>query len=713
MFQGLKIAVKRQKKLLVIFLIFIFLPSVSLSIFGIIALRNEKFRLSKEIENEQLEIVSNLQKRIKTRLTETEKRIENIAGNPSARRKDYPLIKEQVRELSEMDSLAGITFLLYENEEPVFPLFLSFSNGDVSTQAIVDDNSLQQQIKNAQDAEFIYHDYPGAASIYHDLFLQSENRTLRARMLNHEARNLMKAGKFPEANAVYAQIINDYPVERTESGLPIQLHAELQKTECYILLKDTGSAVKNDLDIFEELIINRWDLSESQFRTYSSMVTERLTELLPENVVESPENISRFTILQEQNQQRIKQWETISNIRSYIVPELAGYLPANSSSPLPPEYIKKIGNEDYLILMEVIPGQDQSENAGILGVKLNSHYLRNHILPYAIEAMQPMQNTALYIATLSGNHVIGDSTSVNKNNTTDEITTTALFDNNFPPWRLELAYVGPRNPGEINIFENFFFWTIITLIIILVFGTVLIARIVNREMEILKIKSDFVSSVSHEFKTPLTSMKSLTERLEKGKVIQPEKMKQYVSVISGDIDKLIRLVSNILNFSKIEEGQKVYKMERTDMTAWIKEIIDHYKEQSAESDYQISLQVENDIPALYIDKDAMGQTVFNLLENAFKFSPDNKKAELTMERNSDSVTIKIKNQGLGIDEDEKDRIFEKFYRGNSAVKHSIKGTGLGLALVKYTVEAHNGIIEVESEPGWNTVFSITLPIPDH
>ncbi|MCK5267753.1 MAG: HAMP domain-containing histidine kinase, partial [Spirochaetes bacterium] len=322
--------------------------------------------------------------------------------------------------------------------------------------------------------------------------------------------------------------------------------------------------------------------------------------------------------------------------------------------------------------------------------------------------IQPLQNTAFYISSLSGDSIKG-----NKNNAQDAITTTVLFDNNFPPWSLELVYVGPKGLGEINIFTNFYFWTIITLIIILVFGTAMITRIVNHEMEILKIKSDFVSSVSHEFKTPLTSMKSLTERMEKGKVIQPAKMKQYISIISRDIDKLIRLVSNILNFSKIEAGKKLYKMEKTDITTWLTKAITTYKKESIDSELNIHIQIGNNIPAIHIDKDAMEQAIFNLLDNAIKFSPGTMKAEVTLERNHNSVIIKIKDRGLGIEDDEKDKIFEKFYRGNRAVKYSIKGTGLGLALVKYTVEAHNGHIEVKDEPGWSAIFMITLPIPDH
>jgi len=708
MFQGLKIAVRRQKKLLAIFAVAIFLPSVSLSIFGIKALRNEKFRLVKQIENEQLQIADNIKGRIETEFSGMEARLENLASYPSFRQRDYPIIKDLIKRLSEKDSLAGIIFLLYENEEPIFPLFQTLIEVDAIEPVVVYDNHLKQQIKNAEDSEHILNEYLGAVSIYNDAFQQSTNNTIKARMLNHVARNLMKAGEFSRATAAYSQIINDFPNERTESGLPLELHAELQKSECHISLGDKVSAAKGDLNVLEELNGNRWTLSESQFKIYSSIVIERLTGLFLDSALRSSEYISQFELLQKQYQFQTGQWQIISNIKSNIAAELTGYLQTNSPSSSSSEFSKRIGNEDYLILAVMIPSQNRPNKAGILGVKLNNHFLQENILNSAVEEIQPLQNTAFYISTLSGDSIKGT-----KNNDQDAITTTVLFDNNFPPWSLELVYVGPKGLGEINIFTSFYFWTIITLIIILIFGTAMITRIVNHEMEILKIKSDFVSSVSHEFKTPLTSMKSLTERLEKGKVIQPAKMKQYISIISRDIDKLIRLVSNILNFSKIEAGKKVYKMERTDITTWLQKAITTYKKETIDSEFNIQIQIENDLPAIHIDKDAMEQAIFNLLDNAVKFSIDAKKAEVTLERNHNSVIIKIKDQGLGIEDDEKDKIFEKFYRGNEAVKYSIKGTGLGLALVKYTVEAHNGQIDVKDEPGWSAVFMITLPISDH
>ena len=259
MFQGLKIAVKRQKKLLVIFFITIFLPCVALSIFGIIALRNEKFRTEKQIENEQIRIANSIKDRIETKFTEIEERLENLASYPAFRQKDYPVIKELITGLFERDSLAGIIFLIYGNEEPIFPMFRIGSEENAGRPAVAYDSSLQQQIKKAEDAEYIRNDYLEAVSIYNNASRQSGNKTIKARMLNLTARNLMKAVKFSEASDIYSKIINDYTDERTESGLPLELYAKMQRTECYIKLGDNISAVENDLVIFEELLVNKWN----------------------------------------------------------------------------------------------------------------------------------------------------------------------------------------------------------------------------------------------------------------------------------------------------------------------------------------------------------------------------------------------------------------------------------------------------------------------
>lgn len=709
MFEGLKTAVKSQRKLLVIFLITIFLPSVLLGIFGVIALRNEKFRLIKQAENEQLRIADNLKSRIESKIAETGDKLRNLSGYPSLRGKDFPLIRDILTSLFEKDSMVEHVFIQFENEEVLFPLFITGSQNEQKISKINYGNDLKQQIENAEDAEYISNDYARAAGIYGNAFLNSADKSVKASLLTLKARNLIKAGRTREAATVYSDILNNYPEEQTESGLPLELHAKLLLIDCLASQGKNDTAADSSLALFKEIIENKWDLNESRFKTYASIIREKLDNILAGETGEpEPRYRPRFDVLQQEYGKVLKQWQVTGNIRDYIVPEVAGLFQAETLPAMPAKFSKRVGNEDYLIETVTIPMPDRPGNAGILGVKLNSNFLNDNILTRAIEESNPLKKIALSVIALSGDTIRG-----NKQLPGGAVRTTAFFDGNFPPWRMELASTGQETLWEANIFSSFYFWTIITLIIILVFGSGLVGRIIVREMEILKIKSDFVSSVSHEFKTPLTAMKALTERLENGKVTQPARVKQYMSIISSDIERLIRLVTNILNFTKIEEGKKVYNMEPTDVSAWLEKVVQNYRKENFENGLDVQLMTDKDLPIFPIDREAMTQALFNLLDNAAKFSNSTKKmAAVTAGMKSGLLFIKIKDKGIGIRKEETDKIFEKFYRGKSAAEYSIKGTGLGLALVKYTVEAHNGKIDVGSEPEWKTVFTITLPISD-
>jgi signal transduction histidine kinase len=284
------------------------------------------------------------------------------------------------------------------------------------------------------------------------------------------------------------------------------------------------------------------------------------------------------------------------------------------------------------------------------------------------------------------------------------------MDDNFPPWRMELVDLQAGRAGIADIYSSFYFWTILTLIVVLVSGVLLVARTVTHEMEVLKIKSDFVSSVSHEFKTPLTSIKALTERLLNGKVRHQAKMKEYFSVIAEDTERLTQLVGNLLDFSKIEEGKKEYELVETDVAEWLRETIESYRKESMRQGIQISLSLADEMPHVNMDRAATAEAVRNLLDNAVKFSPGRKEVDVIAERDGASVSILVKDYGIGISRDELGKIFEKFYQGKDAAKYSGRGTGLGLTLVKHTVEAHGGSVSVVSEEGEGSTFSLSLPI---
>lgn len=706
MFQSLRIAIQKQKRLLAIFLLTIFLPALALGIFGITALRNEKFRQVKQIENEQARLMNDFKGRINSRFNAIANRIESLSGHPAVLNKEYAVLTNLLRLQTENNPLAEQIIVLYPNEDPFFPLFQNgLSDSENVFSETIFSNTQLNIIQEAENFEFQQKNYTEAISCYNQLLNGSESPAIRAYALNRIARVCLKTKNYAKALEVNKRIVNDFESKNLQENLPFFLYARLNMVECYLKTGEREKAVTTALDFYNELLGNQWNLSEEQFHAYTGIVKEKITELL------NADNNLKTTFgdemrrLEERYKLKTLEWQDIRTIKSEVIPDLLKYIQNNSPPTTPFRWSKSVGEKDYLILAAPFKEENNFQKTGLLAVTLNQRFLENELLENEIENSGLFMNTSVHIMDLTGRSITGQQIE-----TKNSIHTTGFFDNYFPPWQIELWTPRIKAGGNSSLFSNFFFWTIITLIIILAFGTALIIRIIGKEMELLKVKSDFVSSVSHEFKTPLTSMKALTERLQEGKVTRPEKLKQYVSFISFDIDRLIRLVGNILNFAKIEEGQKQYKFEQTDATNWLKQVVSDFIRENFESDIDIQTQIPNQLPAVFIDRDAMTQALFNLLDNAVRFSPAKKELALTVQQEKNRLVIKIKDKGMGIAKDETTKIFEKFYRGNAAVNHSIKGTGLGLTLVKYTVEAHKGQITLNSEPGWSTVFAVKLPV---
>jgi len=353
----------------------------------------------------------------------------------------------------------------------------------------------------------------------------------------------------------------------------------------------------------------------------------------------------------------------------------------------------------------LIPDRNQTSIQGFLGVKLNNAYLENDLLHKIVNEADLNEKTNLIVSDLNGRMLYG-----NKTEPGEMPGIRSYFNDNFPPWSIEI----PDAPSEELFFEgihkSFYFWTILFIIFILMFGVLLIMRIIAHEMDVLKLKSDFVSSVSHEFKTPITSISALTERLLAGKVNDPVRRKEYYSVIFEDANNLGRLVGNLLDFAKIEEGKKQYDFERTDIKEWLGQIVSNRQNELHEKGITFNSCISADIPLLAIDRNAMQLAINNLLDNAIKFSPGQVVVELIVESDKKNLFIKVKDNGIGIPKKELDKIFDKFYRGKSALKHSSTGTGLGLTLVRQIIEAHGGEVIVASELDKGSTFTLILPL---
>lgn len=247
-----------------------------------------------------------------------------------------------------------------------------------------------------------------------------------------------------------------------------------------------------------------------------------------------------------------------------------------------------------------------------------------------------------------------------------------------------------------------------------VFGGYLLLRDVNRDVRMTEVRSQFVASVSHELKTPLTAIRMFAETLAMGRSRDEHTKAEYLETIVNESERLARLVDNVLDFSKIEQGKKIYRLRPVRLEDVADSAARAMQFPLAQQGFQLRFSVEPDIPELRADPDAIQQAILNLLTNAMKYSGDAREIDLRVgvrgaARNGDAV-IEVADHGLGMAAEEQKHIFEKFYRAPSHESRLIAGTGLGLTLVAHIVKAHGGRVEVESAPGSGSTFSILLPV---
>jgi signal transduction histidine kinase len=246
--------------------------------------------------------------------------------------------------------------------------------------------------------------------------------------------------------------------------------------------------------------------------------------------------------------------------------------------------------------------------------------------------------------------------------------------------------------------------------LMLLAGFVLVWANVRRELKLSRLKGDFVANVSHELKTPLALIRLFAETLELGRVPSEDKARQYHRIINKESRRLTQLINNILDFSRIEAGRKEYRFVRADVGAVVRDVVEAYRFPIEQLGFTLEVDLAEGLPELMIDPEALSRALINLVNNAIKYSPAEKRIRIVARQERDRVLVSVADHGIGIPKAEQRRIFEKFYRVETSLVHTTKGSGLGLALVQHIVEAHGGRVEVASAPGEGSTFTLVLPL---
>lgn len=238
-------------------------------------------------------------------------------------------------------------------------------------------------------------------------------------------------------------------------------------------------------------------------------------------------------------------------------------------------------------------------------------------------------------------------------------------------------------------------------------GVVIVLHDVTGLRHLERVRRDFVANVSHELKTPLTSVKGYVETLQAGAKDDPAVLSKFLGKIENNVVRLVALVQDILSLGSIEGQDGKLHSERIDWLPIIKQVLTHHEHEVQRKN--IALDISQLLPLQVIgNREAMTQIADNLLSNAIKYTPDGGAVRLTLRQNKDGASFEVRDTGYGIPEDQLPRIFERFYRVDKARSRELGGTGLGLSIVKHLVAAMNGKVTVESQVGKGSAFAVTL-----
>ena len=281
------------------------------------------------------------------------------------------------------------------------------------------------------------------------------------------------------------------------------------------------------------------------------------------------------------------------------------------------------------------------------------------------------------------------------------------------PWTLAIALADPeKEKVAFAIRRQLLFWLFGLVTALGIGGGYLGWRLIRRELALVQMQADIVAAVSHEFRSPLTSMRQVSAALSEGRVQDEERKQTYYKALARATERLHRLVEALLDFGRIESGAMEYRMQALDLAAVVSGVAGEFGREAGEKGFAVHADIPSHPVPVKGDAEALGRALWNLLDNAVKYSGVSREVRINLSRNGTQAFVSVADRGLGIPSDEQREVFRKFFRGAASRQGRIHGTGIGLAMVAHIVRAHRGRVSVESKPGAGSTFTIQLPVEE-
>jgi len=521
----------------------------------------------------------------------------------------------------------------------------------------------------AEALEFQQKDAAGAAAAFREL-ARSKDPAIRSEALLGLARNLRKAGQLQAALQAYRELADlDTAVA---AGLPAALVARHARCALLEELKQPGGPGGEAEALLRDLDAARWRLTRPAYLFYS-------------------QEARRWTGRPGQTEAGVRVRLALAAAAEALWEEWPG-LRSVAADP-PPRSLWAGGHAVLLVRRS-----SESRGAALLAgpVHLRQQWLGG------MEELVSRQGVRLSLSDAAGHLVLGSPPEAGKPQVSRAASDTRL------PWNLRAASADPGiELARLTERRRLLFAGLLLLTALVLAGGGFLARVVTRELETARAQSDFVSALSHEFRTPLTSLRQFAEMLARGRAPSEERRQRYYDVLERESQRLHRLVESLLNFGRMEAGAQQYRFEPVDPAALVTGVVAEFQQAVAARNYRIELAANGAAPLLRADPEALERALWNLLDNAVKYSPECRTVWVELAAEGSQVAIRVRDRGVGIAAGEQKRVFQKFVRGEGA--SGVTGTGIGLAMVRHIVRAHRGRIRVESQPGVGSTFTVLLP----
>ncbi len=528
--------------------------------------------------------------------------------------------------------------------------------------------ALEDWSREGEDFEFRLHDYAGAIAAFRKP-ANSGDPQVRAGAQMRIARNLRKAGRPDAALASYQELASLDAV--SIGGIPAGLLARRARCALLAELKREEELLREARALYADLTGGRWQLDHAAYLVHVQDLRDWIG-------IDGQAEQNRLA-LAAGAEWLWENWQAISRGEG-----------------------QASGRQSLAVEGRLLTLLWKGSNSRLTGLIAGPQYLERNWMP-GLRTILEDRNARLSFRDMDGHAVVGAA---------EPLTRQALRNprDTGLPWVLSVASADPQaDIGQVAARQRLLLAGLALLIILVSAGVYFTGRAFLRELAAARLQSDFVAAVSHEFRTPLASLRQLTENLLDGRVANEERRRTYYQAQSRATDRLHRLVEGLLDFGRMEAGVLHYRLDPLNAVELTRSVTEEFRQEIGESGHNLEFNAGDAALPIRGNREALTRVLWNLLDNAVKYSPGSPTVWIEVANEQDSVAIRVRDCGLGIAPEEQMEVYRKFYRGSAAKVADVKGTGIGLAMTQHIVKAHGGQISLESAPGAGSTFTVILP----